>query len=221
MRRLGFAVGLIALGGSAGGCTREALPEICPHVAEGELVISELRGDQAEAGSFGHYLEVYNASDSTIDLAGLRVRQLALDGDELEFFVRESVDVAPGAYAVIGPGFPEDKDSWIDYGFGWDISSDGAENPSGQLMRFRAAELELTACGEVIDAVSVALDAITRTGTVACGNADNPPSASENDLLEDPPSAGCWCVDDLEADPSQPLFGVGLPGTPGRPNRCP
>ena len=133
----------------------------------------------------------------------------------------EPVEVGPGAYFVIGPGFPDDKDSWIDYGFGWDISSDSAETPSGQLMRFRSAELELIACGEVIDAVSVELDAITKTGSVACGSADEPPSASANDVLDNPASAGCWCIDDLEAEDGQPLFGIGLPGTPGRPNRCP
>lgn len=209
---------------SAGsGCAREAGPDYCPAVEVGGLVISELRGDQATQDSFGHYVEVYNASASTVDLQGMRVRLRSTSGDALTFFVRDDLSLAPGAYAVVAPGDPEEPQSFVDYAIGWDISGGSLAESEDEddsypldLMRYRSAFVEILACGELIDQVFYDVDALPAAGTLACGNADSPPSADANDL----DSAGCWCVDDQEADPDQPLFGVGLPGSPGGPNRC-
>ena len=216
--RRGFCLGLGLLIGSAGGCSRDALPEICPDVDEGELVISELRGDQDGEDSFGHYIEVYNDSDRTLDLEGMRVRLRSSGGELLELFVRESTALAPGGYAVIGPGFIDDSPTWIDYPVGWDISGGNTDNNEypRDLMRYRSAFVELEACGSLIDEAFFATDALTTTGTLACGNAQSPPSASDNDNVD----GGCWCLDDQDAG-GQPLFGVGLPGSPGGANRCP
>lgn len=213
---LGLLLGLLI--GSAIGCGREALLELCPDVDKGELVISELRGDQDGQDSFGHYIEIYNDSGRELDLEGLRVRLRSSGGEELELFVRESLELGVGAYAVIGPGPGDNTDSWIDYAVGWDISGgDPAEEqyPS-DFMRYRSAFVELEGCGALIDQAFFATDALTKTGTMACGNAQSPPRASDNDDIE----GGCWCVDDQDAA-GQPLFGVGLPGSPGGANRCP
>ncbi|PRQ04526.1 hypothetical protein ENSA5_06920 [Enhygromyxa salina] len=213
-----LALGLASLIGSAAGCVREPLPELCPKVAEGELVISELRSN---TDSFGDYIELYNASSRTVDLEGLRVRLRGSGGDELEFFVRgaSELEIEPGGYFVIGPGLPDDPEVWIDYSIGWDISGgDPNENEAPRELfksDFSAAFVELEACGELIDQVFYDHDELPGVGTLACGNADNPPSATTNDTA----SSGCWCVDDLPDD--QGLLGIGLPGSPGEPNRCP
>jgi hypothetical protein len=212
--------GALALGvwliGSLG-CIREPLPEFCPNVEVGELVISELRGPQDGQDSFGDYLEVYNAAGKTVDLQGMTVRLRSAGGDELEFFVRESIEVDAGSYAIIGPGLPDDRPDWIDYGVGWDISGGNVDNGDypQDVMRYVSAFVELEACEEIIDEMFYAVDTIPKLGTLACGNAETPPSAEANDDSE----AGCWCNDIAEAD-GQPLFGLGLPGSPGGPNRC-
>ncbi|NVB36203.1 lamin tail domain-containing protein [Pseudenhygromyxa sp. WMMC2535] len=221
--RASRALGLAALLPLA--CVREPLPEICPVVEEGDLVISELRGVSANASdTFGQYIEVYNAGDHSVDLQGMVIRLRSSGGDELEVFVRESVPLAAGGYAVLGPGDPDDPPTWMDYALGWDISGgDPAPEDGGDpvfpkdLLRYDAAFIELEACEDLIDSVYYAADDLPADGTLACGNAEAPPSAASNDAVED---GACWCVDDLEADPDYPLFGLGLPGTPGRANRC-
>jgi hypothetical protein len=208
------ALGLWLIGSL--GCIREPLPDICPSVEVGELVISELRGPQAGDDSFGHYIEVYNLAGKTIDLQGLSVRLRSSGGEELLFFVRDSIDVAAQAYAVIGPGLPDDRPNWITYGIGWDISGGNADEGTypNDLLRYESAFVELEACDELIDEVFYV--ALPDSGSLACGNAEDRPSADANDDSE----SGCWCTDAQEIG-SQPLFGIGLPGSPGGPNRCP
>lgn len=212
-RRRGLVIASCLIGSL--GCVREQLPDICPSVDEGELVISELRGPQDGDDSFGHWVEVYNAAGKTVDLQGMTLRLRSSGGDELEFFVRESVEVPAGGHAVIGPGSPDDHPNWMDYAIGWDISGGDPEMDEYPLdfMRFTAAFVELEACDELID--EVFFESLTPMGTLACGNADAPPTADANDET----TAGCWCVDSGDAG-GQPLFGVGLPGSPGGANRC-
>jgi hypothetical protein len=200
------------------GCVREPLPEFCPSVDVGELVISELRGPQAGQDSFGDYIEVYNAAGKTLDLQGLTVRLRSAGGDELELFVRDSFELDAEGYAVIGFGLTDDRPNWIDYGLGWDISGgnvDTGDYPR-DFVRYTSAFVELEACAVLIDEVFYANDTLAQLGTLACGNADTPPSADANDDSQ----SGCWCIDAGDAG-GQPLFGVGLPGSPGGPNRCP
>lgn len=207
---------LLAWFAVVGGCTTEPLPDVCPNVEVGELVISELRGRQAQSGdSFGHYVEVYNAAGKTVDLQGLQVRLRSTAGDELEVVVRESIELAAGGHAVIGPGLPDDHAPWIDYAIGWDISGGNvaSDSPPTDFIRYAGAYVELSACGELIDQTFYD-GTLPDAGTLACGNASNPPDADANDdSLE-----GCWCVD---AEPDPTLFGIGLPGSPGSANRCP
>lgn len=200
------------------GCVREPLPELCPNVEVGELVISELRGPQAEQDSFGDYIEIYNAAGKTVDLQGLTVRLRSAGGDELELFVREPFELDAGGYAVIGPGLPDDRPDWIDYGIGWDISGGNADSGDypKDLLRYTSAFVELEACEVLIDEAFYPTNALATLGTLACGNAETPPSADANDDVQ----AGCWCTDAGDAG-GQPLFGVGLPGSPGGANRCP
>lgn len=213
------ALGLFLIGSLGSlGCVREPLPEFCPSVDVGELVISELRGPQSGQDSFGDYIEIYNAAGKTVDLQGLTVRLRSAGGDEIELFVREPFELDAKGYAVIGPGLPDDRPDWIDYGIGWDISGgnpDTGDYPQA-LLSYTSAFVELEACDEIIDEMFFPVGAIPSLGTLACGNAESPPSADANDDSE----AGCWCNDAGDSG-GQPLFGIGLPGSPGGPNRCP
>jgi hypothetical protein len=52
-------------------CVRDPLADGCPDLAEGDLVITEMRGPQS--GSYRQWIEVYNPSDAPIPAAGLRL----------------------------------------------------------------------------------------------------------------------------------------------------
>jgi hypothetical protein len=210
-RRLAWAVCLV-------GCQRAPIPEICPRIGAGDLVISELRGNQAGQDSFGHYIELYNTAGRTLDLQGVWIRQVALDGAETAFFIREPLEVADQDYAVIGPGL-DVLPQWVDYGVGWDISGGNPDTGSfpRALLRYPAGFIDVESCGELIDRVFYPANSLPEAGTLACGNAEAPPDAAANDHADE----GCWCVDDQPSDPNFPLPGLGLPGTPGRANRCP
>lgn len=212
-----WALGVVVVAAGLG-CARAPESELCPRIDPGDLVISELRGQQSGQDSFGHYIEVYNASGRTLDLQGVWIRQTALDGDEQAFFVRAPLELAAGGYAVIGPGLDE-LPMWMDYGVGWDIP--GGDPEEGSLPRelisssFPTGYFTIESCDALIDEVFYAANTLPTVGTLACGNTSAPPSAGQNDDA----SMGCWCVD---AEPSDvPLAGIGMPGTPGRANRCP
>lgn len=210
----------MALGAStlAIACAREPLPDVCPVVEVGELVVSELRGDQSGSDAYGHYVEVYNASGRAIDLQGAVLRLVAANGDVTELFVRESVEVAPGGYAAIGPGFYDELPVWLDYAIGWDIGGGDPEQDvyPRDLLRYDSGFVELEACERVIDTVFHAAP-LPSEGSLACGNGASPPRADDNDASDE----GCWCIDAGAPEPGQPGPGVGLPGTPGGVNRCP
>jgi hypothetical protein len=199
-------------------CERAPATEICPRIDAGDLVVSELRATQAGQDSFGHFIELYNASGRRLDLQGVWIRQRALDGTEQAVLIREPLELAAGGYVVLGPGLDQ-LPSWIDYGVGWDIS--GGDPATGTYPRelikagFPTGYFIVESCDEVIDEVFYPADSLPSLGTLACGNAEDPPSAEANVEA----GAGCWCVDADE--PEVPLPGIGLPGTPGRANRCP
>lgn len=206
---------------SLAACVREPLPQICPNIEVGTLVIAELRGPQSGSDSFGEWIEIHNTSATTVDLEGVRIRIRQAGGDVIEFPIRESVEIPGGGEVAIGPGLPNEPASWLAYAIGWDISGgDATADPPSfprDLLRESSGFIELEGCDEDLLDVIYFADLPT-LGTLACGNAELPPDADAND---DTTTPGCWCVDAGDADPSQPLFGVGQPGTPGRPNRCP
>lgn len=212
MRSLAFALTLVV---PIIGCAREPLPEICPIVEPGELVISELRGDQAETSdSYGQWLELYNASGRNLDLQGIRVTLVFDSGDEASFLVREEVEVAADGYAALGPGRTDSPATWLDYAIGWDLPGGNENDPPTNLLSEASGRIRVSSCDdELIDEVAFA--ALPIIGTRACGNASAPPDA----LANDDTTIGCWCDD--AADPEGPVLGIGQPGTPGEANRCP
>jgi hypothetical protein len=187
---LGLGLGLI---GSTG-CIREPLPEVCPNVDVGELVISELRGNPATGSKLADYIEIYNAAGKSVDLQGLIIRVIATGGTDI--IIREPLEVDAGAYVVIASGRP----SWITY----DVGTDAVE----QFLPGEETAIELEACGEVIDTINYAPGGaptgLPEGQTLACGNADAPPTADDNDDVD----SGCWCL-------------APVAGSAGEPNQCP
>lgn len=204
-------------------CERAPASEICPRIEPGDLVFSELRGRQSGNDVVDPYIELHNASGRKLDLQGVRIRQIARDGKQHELVIRDSVEVADGGYAVIGPGLDQPK-PWVDYAVAWDIpGGDPSPDEGGDpvwpidVIRFGSGFFELESCDQLIDAVYLDVGALPSMGTLACGNGQTPPDAKANDQAP----GGCWCVD---AEPGESDFqypGIGLPGTPGSANRCP
>lgn len=189
-------------------CARAPGPEICPRIDAGDLVISELRGPQTGNDVVDQYIELYNASDRTIDLQGVVIRQIARNGDLHELLIRESFEVAAGDYVVIGPQL--EPKAWVDY-------AAGSELGTGDLIRTGSGFFEIESCDELIDEVEIDVNVLPSLGTLACGDGQTPPTATGNDYAP----GGCWCVDAEAAEPDFQYPGIGLPGTPGSANRCP
>lgn len=176
-------------------CVREPAEAVCPELAPGDLVVTEIRGPQEIADPMGAWLELYNASGRAIDLVGIKIRFRRRDGSsEVPVLVRRTLDAAAGGYTVLGLFDDEDPPPHVDYGFLGDY-------PETWLA---AAFVDVETCGERID--RVVHDALPGLGTFSLGGA---PDANRNDL----PTS--WCTDATQV-------GTVFPGTPGTQNiRCP
>ncbi len=200
MVRSALALGCLAA--SLAACTTDLVPEVCPPLGTGDLVVTEIRGNQS--GAQGEWIELYNAGAAT-DLRGLRLGLRKLDGSTPhQVIVRRALAVAAGDYVVLG-AFPDDqRPAHVDYGWLPDVT-DG----SGGISHLPdSGALDVTACDVTVD--RVVWNDLPSDGTYALGLA--PPDASGNDVMT------AWCADTVDDDPVTP----GLPGTPGASNRpCP
>ena len=205
-------IAAVALGGLIG-CGRDALDGSCPAVAPGELVVTEVRGDQSGSDGYGQWIEIYNASPAAVDLRGLDVHVQRVDGGaDGHILVRDSVVVDPGGYAVIGRFPTDDVPDHVDYGYvlPCEDSSSGCDDHWLDTNLYDAAAIDLEACGERIDR-AIYRDLPSR-GTWALSGAAAP-DATANDTESD------WCVDDTEDMQTEQL---GIRGTPGEANpSCP
>lgn len=185
-------------------CVRPPLAGVCPEVQAGALTITEIRGPQA--GVYRQWIELYNASDDDIALAGMSLVFTQLDGGlGGRLFIRdEGLVVAPGAHVVLGGGDPG-RYGYIDYDYtpDWHSASDvetPRDLPSGGFV-------DLHACDVLVD--RVLLRGLPDAGTLFW---PGPPAAADND------DGAAWCVDTVSvagtsADPY---------GTPGEVNpACP
>lgn len=193
---------VLCAGALASACVRAPLTGACPELQEGDLAITEIRGEQT--GSYRQWIELYNASDAPLALGGLTVAFVPFDGSApTDFFVRDGdLVVEPGAYVVLGGAGDEDLD-YVDYDYTRDFHSD-ADPSSPKSLPY--GFYELSSCGEVVERVRVAL--LPGEGTLFW---PGEPDAAAND------DAG-WCVDDFTVVNT----GVGVRGTPGEANPpCP
>ena len=187
---------------AAVGCAREPEEFICPEVAPGDLVVTELRGPQSSPNSLPQWIEIANVSAEDLDLEGLHLDLLRPDGSSaLDMIVRYNRPLAAGGYYVLGFVSDTMLANGVDYGL--------AGEHDGEL--YEDGVLSLVACGETID--KVVYNDLPKAGTWSLGA--SPPSAEDND------GEMAWCVDGTEA-PDGPTTELGVPGTPGEVNRpCP
>jgi hypothetical protein len=141
VRLIGISVATAAL---AAGCARDPVEQRCPAVGEDDLVVTEFRGQQSPDDGSPTWVELYNATTSSVDLEGTKVRFRKKDGSsEVDIIVRRSVTVAAGGYATLGlvPDDPSERPSFIDYGFVNDF----------HVGFLPAAAVDVEACGTRID----------------------------------------------------------------------
>jgi hypothetical protein len=180
------------------GCQTDPVEHICPDVAYGELVITEVRGDQDPDDSLGQWIEIYNASGLEQDLIGLHLRLRTLDGSSDDrIIIRRSVPIAADGYAVIGLGPDDARPDGVDYGAGAD---------AGTAM-FSIGVIDLDGCDDTLDDTVYAdrlqySNGLPGLGTYSLGTA--PPTADGNDMLVN------WCTN---------LTPAGTPGVANPP--CP
>lgn len=186
-----FVISLVPMG-----CTRDPAEAVCPEVAEGDLVVTEIGGPQMGNELLKEFVEIYNASGRAVDLYGVKIRFRRRDGSsEVAVLVRHSVPTAAGSYTVLGRDDDLDLATYIDYGFAPDFS----ETWLG------AAAVDVEACGTQID--RAIYDSLPRTGTFSLGV--TPPTGEANDLPAN------WCTDARMNDGS-------FPGSPQQANAaCP
>lgn len=123
----------------ASGCVRDPESEICPEVGEDDLQVTEMRKSGDPAGT---WIEVFNPGTASVDLEGMVVRLISVDGaTELRMLVRRELPLAGGDYAVLGD-FPDDtRPDHVDYGFGGDFDH---EAPSSGAVTLFACGVEVT-----------------------------------------------------------------------------
>ena len=184
-----LAAGVAAL---AAACVRGPADEICPSVAPGDLVITELRGPQSGGDTYGEWIEVYNATGAEVDLQGTVLDLRSIDGaTAVRLLVRDPLPLPAGGYAALGTS----SAGVVAYAFGADWDDDLPASGG----------VSLLACGAFID--RVVWRGLPESGTYSLGT--TPPSADSNDL------ATAWCID---TTPGSDGTQLGLPGTPGAAN---
>src|SRR5438132_13762143 len=94
VRVIGISVAAVGL---TAACARDPLEAKCPTVAVGDIVVTEIRGQQSPDDGSPVWVELYNASTSSIDLEGTKIRFRKKDGSsEVDVLVRRSLPVGAG-----------------------------------------------------------------------------------------------------------------------------
>lgn len=191
---------LIVLAGAllASGCARDPLDVPCPRLDEGELVITEIHGPQSgDADDYGEWIEIYNPTGRTLDLSGLAISVIKLDGSSsADMLVRSALQLPPGEYAVFGRQVDSALPPHVDYGYIADIDR----------KLFDSAALEVSSCGQRIDVV-VYRNLPTKGSLILSGDAPLTAEANDDELN--------WCTDEREDENSADS---GIRGTPREEN---
>lgn len=231
--RAAGAIALVGGGAGASGCVHEPQPCLLA-LEEGDVVITEIRGPQDPDDTRGQWLELFNATDRTLDLRGLRGTIRPLDGSPVDgeltltFLVREPLPVAAGAYVVLGTlPLDEARRPEVDYSFNTDFRREPSEveEVSGGLVElppdenadprdlFANAHLQLHACDRLVE--ELVYVELPTMGTFSY-DGRHAPDADDNDDLSR------WCTDATEAPADGPQTATGRPGSGGEANRpCP
>jgi hypothetical protein len=191
----GALLGGALLGGALLGCVREPAERLCPEVRAGALVVSELRAAPAGSAGEASWIELFNASEHELDLEGLGVRLVRLDGGaEQRALVRRALPLAAGAALVLGQTRDDDRPAYAAYGFALDVPGPF----------YAAGAVAVESCEVLVDRMTYAklpADASHALGAW-------PPAADGND------EAAAWCPDAGRDGSASALS----PGTPGEGN---
>jgi len=181
------------------GCARDPLDNACPPAQAGDLVVTEIRGPQAGADTWGQWIEIYNASGQDLALAGLAVEVLRIDGGDSWVILVRDHDLLAGAgeYVVLGRRPATNVPAHMTYGYLPDFDHDF---PPG-------AVVTVSSCGTVID--EMVYRNLPEGGSWELSGAIDPPSAAAND------DENSWCID---TTPNTSMTELGLPGSPRERN---
>ncbi|MCA9694411.1 MAG: lamin tail domain-containing protein [Myxococcales bacterium] len=187
------ALGLGVAAALAPGCGGDELPPCEAMLAKGELVITELLSDPAGADTGKEWIELYNGSGRSVPLAGLVVAYSRVDGSaDKTHTIEGDLELAAGAYLVLGGVLADQAPAHVDYGYGNDLGSLGNDEGVLQLQ-----------CGATI------VDAVTyktkfEEASWALDGSEEPDATRNDDMAH-------WCHGDVE-------YEAGQLGTPGEPN---
>ena len=159
------------------GCEREPLPALCPALAEGDLVVSEVSGAQTGGVPEQQWIELYNASGGELSLEGLHLVLQTLDGGSVgDILVRDpALTVAAGDYVVLGRAAVAAAP--LDYGY----------LPDFDRSPFSTAAIDLYGCDGTLVDRAIYRD-LPGQGTLSVSGAAAPSAAANEDAAD-------WCVD--------------------------
>lgn len=185
---LAGSAGALALAGCGGGDTTSG--GSCSGLIAGDLVISEImaapRTDEAE------WFEIYNASGTDLDLAGLTLLSRKVDGTAEKRHVVSELMVSANRYVVVGDAFSTTLPAYVNYGYGKALGA--LVNSGGQLA---------LKCGDVVvDEVTYAAQTTGESWSLSGGVA--PDYLRNDDQLQ-------WCDATSEFISTEPTS-LGTPG---------
>lgn len=204
-------------------------------MAEGDLVVTELRGNQQGADNLGQWIELYVAAERQVDLRGLRVLVYGPQGSleapiDRPIVVRDELLAEPGTYVTLGHHESFDVPSYIDYSFFGDYFTDPTEDDEDfdtdipldfeRLSPLQTRDLPGNGGRIDIEACEVLVDRFVYSGLPERGTLTLDGSLTPEGKSNDDPNN--LCVDQTEVERAPGTQDVGLPGTPQEANRpCP
>ncbi|RME25914.1 MAG: hypothetical protein D6806_07080 [Deltaproteobacteria bacterium] len=182
------------------GCERAPLPLECEQIPSGAIAVTEVRGPQSGADTWGQWIEIANTTQESLGLAGLVLEIYKLDGSGRHQMVVRDHDARldPGEYYVLGRFPPDSPPPHVDWGFEDDFSGD----------IYTDAVLEVRSCQQLLD--RVVWRNLPSEGSLSYDGRLQPDAALNDDDAN-------WCND---RTPSESDGGTqaGLPGTPKEAN---
>lgn len=155
----------------------------------GDLVITEVMPNPEGADEGREWLEIYNATSTTIDLQGVTLVYSRADGTGRKTHVIESASIGAGEYMVFGGIIEVAMPAYMDYAYGDDLGS--LTNTGGRL----GIECNSTLVDDIVYIDGGSGVSLSYDGRLA-------PDAIGNDTITD------WCDSESEFE----VDGLGTPG---------
>jgi hypothetical protein len=162
----------------------------------GDLVITEVMADSANADDGKEWIEVYNNTDNPVEMDGVALTSSRIGGDKAKTHTVGKVTIAPGQYYVMGNSADDLLPPYVDYGYGSDL---------GELFNTGGGEITLKCGSTVVDDASY--DGVKSGHTRELTAASAPDYTLNDDLAN-------WCQGD------ETEYDDGNFGTPGSDNDC-